>query len=156
MRRKDREITSLNEIVEIIDKCDVCRIALSENNIPYIVPMNFGFEVIDKTITLYFHCASDGKKLDILRKNNNVCFEMDCGHELLEGKNACSYSMKYESVIGNAIAEFITDINEKEHALNMLMKKYTSDKEHNFNEEMLNMLTIFKLKTTEFTGKRRA
>ena len=69
MRRSDREIADKSEIIRIIEKCDVCRLALSQNNAPYIVPMSFGYEYADNKLTIYFHCAKEGRKLDIIREN---------------------------------------------------------------------------------------
>ena len=83
MRRSDREIKDFDEIIEVINKCDVCRLAINDGDYPYIVPMNFGFNIEDGKVVLYFHCASEGKKLELLRKNNKVAFEMDCGHEFI-------------------------------------------------------------------------
>jgi uncharacterized protein len=73
VRRKDREITDSLQIIDILQKADVCRIAMCHNNVPYVVTMNFGLGR-DGFSPLYFHCASEGKKIDILRKNNLVCF----------------------------------------------------------------------------------
>ena len=60
MRRKDREITDFNEILAIMEKCDVCRIALNDDGFPYVVPLNFGMDVRDGQVYLYFHCAMEG------------------------------------------------------------------------------------------------
>lgn len=156
MRRFDREVSELKEILEIINKCDACRIAFSDNNIPYIVPMNFGFKINDESLTLYLHCANEGKKINILKKNPNVCFEMDCSHELITASIACGHSMNYESIIGNSIAEFVKDNEEKKEALNLLMKKYTKKDNYTFDEKMLSRVTVLKLNSFDFTAKRRA
>lgn len=156
MRRQEREVRELSEIVEIVNRCDVCRIAFSDNNIPYIVPMNFGFEIMENSIILYLHCANEGKKINILNKNPNVCFEMDCEHELITASTACGHSMKYESIIGNAVAEFITDSHEKKKALNLIMKKYTRKDDYTFDDKSLDRVTVLKLESSNFKAKRRA
>ena len=84
MRRKDKEIIDVNEKINVIKKCKVCRIGLSENNIPYIIPLNFGYKYENNLLTLYFHSALEGKKLDIIKNNNNACFEIDCDNKLRE------------------------------------------------------------------------
>jgi uncharacterized protein len=99
MRRSDREISGIQEIEEIIQKADVCRIALANDNIPYIVTMNFGY-IRNPKKTLFFHCANSGKKLDMLHKNNYVCFEMDIDHQLFRGKRSCDWGMRFSSIIG--------------------------------------------------------
>ena len=100
MRRKDREVTDLSEIIEIMKNCDVCRLALNDDGFPYILPLNFGMAVNGDKITLYFHSALEGYKVGLIRKDNRASFEMDCKHELqyFEDKGYCT--MAYESVIG--------------------------------------------------------
>ena len=96
MRRKDREITDFNEMIEIIKKCDVCRIVMNDEGFPYIVPLNFGLEVQGEQVYLYFHCAMKGKKLDLIAKDNRITFEMDCDHNfiLYEERMSCTWDMQ--------------------------------------------------------------
>ncbi len=149
MRRKDQEINDIGAIEEIIHKAQVCRLALSENGRPYIVPLCFGY----KNITLYFHTALEGKKLDILRKNNNVCFEIDTDHELVKGKKACDCSMKYRSVIGFGKAELIEDIEPKRRALNIIMQNYYEGF-FKYPEESIKNTVIIKVEIESMTGKK--
>ena len=156
MRRKDKEITSIDEKLEIIAKCKVCRIGLSENNYPYIVPLNYGFSYEDGKLTLYFHCAKEGKKIDIIRKNNNVCFEIDCDTKLIEGNNPCDCGYEFKSIIGFGKIIFLDTKDEKIISLNYLMKQQTGkDIKHDFNEKELNNVVIFKISVDEFTGKQK-
>ena len=87
MHRKDKEITDIKSIEKIIKKAKVCRLALSLNDTPYIVPICFGY----RAETIYFHSAKKGKKIDIIKKNNKVCFEFDIDHELVKSENACKW-----------------------------------------------------------------
>mgnify|MGYP000929694907 CR=1 FL=1 len=103
MRRVDREVKDINEIISIIKKCDVCRIGLNDCEYPYIVPLNFGFSMKEGKIELYFHGASVGKKMDLIKQNDHAFFEMDCSHKLIEGDRACKYTMEFESVMGNGL-----------------------------------------------------
>ena len=153
MRRNDREITDKIEIVEIIKKCDVCRLAFFYDDFPYIVPMNFGFVVNNDEITLYFHCANEGKKLDALKANNHVCFEMDCSHRLVEAKLACNYTMEYESIIGNGLIEIVKK-EDKIEALTFIMKKYSDTPNLEFEEKYVNAISILKLRVDNITAKR--
>ena len=154
MRRSEREITDKAEIIKIIEKCAVCRLALSDNNIPYIVPMNYGYEYSDDKLTLYFHGANEGKKHDIIANNPTVCFEMDCSHKLIEADEAANYTMEYESVIGNGVASYIIDKSEKIMGLRRLMKQYAKDKDFTFPDHVIDSVTMFKLDVSDFTGKR--
>lgn len=154
MRRKDREITDFNEIVEIIKKCDACRLAFNDGDYPYIVPLNFGLNVVDgKQVELYFHCASEGTKLDLIRKDNRTTFEMDCNHNFILYEERMSCTMGYESVIGHGTIEFIDD-EHKFEALKILMNQYHAE-DFKFNTAMMKVTTVFKLVVSDMTGKRR-
>ena len=149
MRRNEREIKDIASIEEIIHKAQVCRLALSENERPYIVPLCFGYK--DKT--LYFHSAREGKKLRILKKNNNVCFEIDIDHELIKGKKACSCSMKYRSIIGFGRAELIEETELKRKALNIIMQNYFEGF-FKYPDEAVNNTAIIKVEIESMTGKQ--
>ena len=97
MRRKDRQIEDRAEVMKILGKADVVRLAMSDDNVPYIVVMNFGF---GKEGSLYFHSAGEGRKINILKKNNLVCFQADVEHELYLHNVSCGCSMRYQSVVG--------------------------------------------------------
>jgi nitroimidazol reductase NimA-like FMN-containing flavoprotein (pyridoxamine 5'-phosphate oxidase superfamily) len=149
MRRSEREINDIDSIEEIIRKAQVCRLALSENDRPYIVPLCFGY----KDNTLYFHTAREGKKLDILKQNNSVCFEIDIDQELIKGKKACSCSMKYRSVIGFGKAELIEEIELKRKALNIIMQNYFEGF-FKYPDETINNTVIIKVEIESMTGKQ--
>ena len=123
MGRKDREITDFNEIMKIIDKCDTCRLALIDEEYPYIVPLNFGVDVVDGQLYFYFHSANQGKKLDLIRKHPKATFEMDCEHRIILYKERMSCTMGYASVIGHGTIEFVDDEN-KFNALKILMRHF--------------------------------
>ena len=95
MRRRDREITDRAKILEIVAECDCCRLGLVDNGEAYIVPMNFGFEDAGSALTLYFHCAAEGRKLDLIGSGADVSFEMDCSHALRAADIACAFSYSY-------------------------------------------------------------
>ncbi len=149
MRRKEKEITDLKEIEQIITKAKVCRIAMSLNDIPYVVPVCFGYD----SKTLYFHCAKQGKKIDILKQNNQICFEFDIDYKLVHGDKACKWGMQFKSVIGYGKAYFIEDIKEKQKALDIIMQTY-SNKSFDFPENNLNTTLVIKIDIKEMTGKK--
>ena len=123
MRRKDREITDFDEMMKIIAKCDTCRLAMFDDEFPYIIPLNFGTDIENGQLYLYFHSAKEGTKLDLIRKNNKVTFEMDCEHNIIMYDERMSCTMGYESIIGHGIVEFVEDKN-KIAALKILMRHY--------------------------------
>ncbi len=149
MRRKDKEIKDTREIESIINRSDVCRIALSENNSPYIVPVCFGY----RDNCLYFHSAAGGKKIDIINKNNRVCFEFDAHEGLIKSENLCDWDMKYHSVIGSGKAFFIKDIEEKTRALNIITEHYSSDA-HEYQKNSVDNVTVIKVEIENITGKK--
>ena len=153
MRRKDREITDFNEIINIIKKCDVCRIALNDKDFPYIVPLNFGLDIQGKEVYLYFHCAMEGKKLDLIAKDNRVTFEMDCDHNFILDEERMSCTMGYESVIGHGVIETVPDEN-KYVSLKILMRQYHAE-DFKFNTDMMRVTTVLKMTVIDMVGKRR-
>lgn len=153
MRRKDREITDFNEIIEIIKKCDVCRIALNDEDFPYIVPLNFGLDVQGEQVFFYFHAAMEGKKLDLIARDNRATFEMDCDHNFILYEERMSCTMGYASVIGHGTIETVKD-EDKYEALKILMRQYHAE-DFSFNTDMIKVTTVLKMTVTDMTGKRR-
>ena len=153
MRRNEREITGIAEIESVISRCDVCRIAFSDNNVPYIVTMNFGYSGGAEK-TLYFHSAWEGRKIDLIGRNNYVCFEMDTDHNLVTGPEACDFTMKYSSVVGWGKIEIITDEKEKEAGMNSLMQHYSNRKEFTYSGSVFKRTSVLKLVIETMTGKR--
>lgn len=154
MRRTDREISGIKEVEEIIQNSDVCRIAIANDNLPYIVTMNFGY-TNDNRPTLYFHCASEGKKLDMIRKNNHVCFEMDTEHKLFKGIRGCDWGMSFKSVLGYGKIELVTSKEERANGMNCIMKHYGGDGEYVYSDETFERTTILRLEILEMTGKKK-
>ncbi len=149
MRRKEKAITDKAAMESIILKSSVCRLALSEENCPYIVPLCFGYE----DDTLYFHSAREGRKLDILRKNNKVCFEFDIDHEIVEADDACKWTMKYHSVIGIGKGSIIEDLESKRKAFNIIMQHYSRNS-YEYPDKTIKKIVIIKVKIAYMTGKR--
>ncbi|OCN00997.1 hypothetical protein A7X67_00220 [Clostridium sp. W14A] len=155
MRRKDREILELNEIIKIIDRCDVCHIGMTDKGLPYVVPMSFGYAVLENRATFYFHCAGEGRKIDLLRKDPRVCLQFDCSHRLITGEKACDCSTEYESAVAFGIAEFITDPAEKTGALTRLMEHYRSGGGFRFDDRIVRQTAVFKVTAEQISGKRK-
>ena len=149
MRRKDREIADIKAVEEIINRASVCRIAMSTGDMPYIVPVNFGF----KDNCLYIHSAKTGKKIEILKKNSNVCFEFDIDRELKKGDRPCDWGMKYRSVIGFGKVKFLKDPEEKKKALNIIMKKYSAQSSFDYLSGAVDGLAVIKVEIKEMSGK---
>lgn len=154
MRRTEREVSEIQEIEEIIMKADVCRIAFANDNIPYIVTMNFGYSGGDQPY-LYFHCATEGRKLEMIKKNNYVCFEMDTDHKIYKGEKGCDWGMKYSSVVGFGKISVLKDMVSGIEGLNCIMAHYSDRKDFSYDEKNLEITTILRLDVQEMTGKRK-
>jgi nitroimidazol reductase NimA-like FMN-containing flavoprotein (pyridoxamine 5'-phosphate oxidase superfamily) len=154
MRKKEREISDMLEIESIIKRSDVCRIAFTDSDIPYIVTMNFGFSGINN-MRLYFHCANEGRKLEMIKKNNYVCFEMDTDHRIVTGQQACDFGMKYSSVVGYGYISIVNEPEEKISGLDFIMSHYTGKKDFTYKNEIISKTTVLRLDVTEITGKHR-
>jgi uncharacterized protein len=154
MRRKDREINDTFDLESIILRSDVCRVAFADNNIPYIVTMNFGYSGGSHPC-FYFHCASHGKKLEMIEKNSNVCFELDTDHEIYSGENGCDWGMKFSSIVGYGKISVVTERESRLNGLNCIMAHYSDSKEFSYEERVLEKTTILRLDIHEMTGKRK-
>jgi len=153
MRRNDREIKENFEIEAIISRSDVCRIAFAENNTPYIVTMNFGYSGGDEPC-LYFHCAPRGRKLEMMKKNSLVCFEMDTDHKLYGGEKGCDWGMNFRSIVGYGRLSIIDNNEEKIKGLDSIMAHYSDSKNFTYDTKVIERTTVLKLIITEMTGKK--
>lgn len=154
MRRRDREVTDESSILAIINACDVCRLAFSDAPYPYIVPLNFGFDATPSGYVFYFHCAKEGHKLELMAKNPNVAFEMDCAHELTAAQETCGYGMRYQSVMGTGVLSLV-DEADKVHALDRLMHKYAPEHATHYSPQALDAVCVLKLTVTSLSAKAR-
>ncbi|MEG0154011.1 MAG: pyridoxamine 5'-phosphate oxidase family protein [Lachnospiraceae bacterium] len=154
MRLSKREVTDPQIIREILEECKVCRIAMIGNAAPYIVPMNYGYYWDEQGLRLYLHCASEGRKLELMRKHSQVGFEMDCGHTLIEGKQACDYSFSYASVIGSGTVSIRESVEGKREGLQRIMEHLTGKTEFLLDEKIVERTTVLELRCEEITCKR--
>ena len=149
MRKKEKEITDIEEIEKIIKKAKVCHLGLMDNDEPYIVPVNFGYD----RNALYFHSALEGRKVELIKKNNKICFEIDTDVEIVSSEKPCDWTTKYRSVIGVGRAHILNSDEDKAHGLSLIMKQY-SDGEPGLDFEKLNSVLIVKIDIESITGKK--
>lgn len=155
MRRKDREITDLKEIETIIKNCKIFHLALFDDEYPYVLSMHYGYEFVDGCLTLYAHCAKSGHKLDLIRKNNHVCIEIDNDITLVSGCDvACEYGSTYSSIIARGTIEIVEDANLKKHALSNLMKHQTNRK-FTFDDKMIQAVEVLCFQSINLSCKAR-
>jgi uncharacterized protein len=150
MRRKDKEIRDTEIIERLLIGSDICRIAMISGNTPYIVPLNYGYD----GSALYFHSASAGKKIDILKQNNRVCFEIEYHNEIIRNEIPCEWTAKYRSLIGYGTIEFITDPDGKKKGLDVIMAHYGKTGPNAYKDNNIENILILKLNIEEISGKQ--
>ena len=176
MRRKDREVLGDENIAKIIEQCTTCHVAMIDDanvGMPYVIPMSFGYSLMDGVLELYFHCAHVGKKLDCIRKNPNVAFSMCVENRIeIHEDNYCKSGRFYASVVGQGKAEIVEDVAEKCRGLSLLMERQTAGASQSagsaqntgnaaphkfeFTPEQAATVTVFKITSTNYTGKAKS
>ena len=154
MMRREREITDVAEILDILNRASVVHLGLCDGDQPYVVPMNYGYVFEDGRLTLYLHGARKGYKYDVMTKNPKVSFEMECDVEQIPGDVACRYGTSYSCVMGRGTAALVTDAEEKCRALNIFMKTQTG-KDFEFTEKLVSVVNVIRVDAADFTAKRR-
>ncbi|NOU59790.1 pyridoxamine 5'-phosphate oxidase family protein [Marinifilum caeruleilacunae] len=149
MRRKEREITDPKLLEEILKGANICRLAISNHPYPYIVALNYGYA----DNSLFIHCAKEGKKIDLLRKNNKVGFQIERGSEIIPHEESCQWTTKYRSIIGTGEVEMIDDFDEKCKGLDVIMN-HSGKADNSYHPKAVDKVLILKVKINEFSGKQ--
>ena len=156
MRRKDREVTDLNKIEEIIAACECIRLGLNDDGKVYIVPVNYGYSCENGQYTFYVHGAAEGRKIEILKRNPEVGLELDRNVGIVTTNTGCGHTALYQSIIGNGTVRFIENEEEKKAALNLVMKKNTGKDGWEFEPAVLERTCVYKIEVTELSCKENA
>ena len=154
LTKRERLVTDPEQILHILDTGKVLHLGLSVNDEPYVVPMNYGYTMEDGKLTLYLHSAVRGKKLDMIRANSKVFFEIDCDRMPFEGRVPCQYGMVYSSIMGRGTAALVEDVEAKKQAMTILMKTQTG-KDFSFNDRLVSIVTVIRIDVAEYTAKHR-
>ena len=154
MTKRERQITDESQIMAILDAAKVLHLGLAVNNEPYVVPMNYGYTHEDGKLVMYLHSAVRGKKLDMIRANPKVFFEIDCDHVPFEGEVPCQYGLSYSSVMGKGIARIVDDVEEKKKAMSVLMKTQTG-KDFTFEDRLVSIVAVIRIDVEGYSAKHR-
>ena len=149
MRKTERNIEDPKIINQILSGGIICRVAFFDEEYPYIVPLNYGY----KNNSLFIHCAKEGKKIDLLQKNNKVCFEIEDAYKVVESDVSCEWTTKYRSVIGTGEIEIVNDFAEKEAGLDVIMTQH-GKKDNSYHKNLVDRVSILKLNIKSMTGKQ--
>ena len=150
MRRKEKEIQDKDLIERVINNALYCHLACSFQDVPYLVPLAFGFD----GDSVYIHTARSGKKIDILTQNPSVClgFELDVSM-LKDPDSACDWSFEFQSVIASGVIEEITELEDKSAGLSLIMDHY-SNQNWEYPSQQLAKTRVWRIRITEITGKQ--
>ncbi|AEE15505.1 pyridoxamine 5'-phosphate oxidase family protein [Treponema brennaborense] len=155
MRRTDRAVTDIREIEEIISTCKTCHVAMIDGTVPYVVPLNFGYELNERQLTLYVHCAAEGRKIDVWRANPLVCFDAVNEGEPLFPETPCNSGYYFSSVIGTGRIEAVENAAEKCRALALLMK-HQCGKDIAFTAAQAAAVAVYRIISADYTAKRKS
>jgi len=150
MRKANQEITDPKILEAILNKATICRLAMVDNGLPYLLPFNFGYN----ENCIYIHSAPAGKKIEVLRQNPQVCFEVEDEIATVKGEIACRWSTLYRSVIGYGKVEIVTGFNEKQQALDIIMQQHKKKKKMEFDPKEVEFIVVLKLTIESMTGKQ--
>ena len=154
MTKRELQITDKNRILEILDTARVLHLGLCAGDEPYVVPMNYGYTEEDGRLVLYLHSAVRGKKLDMIRQNPKVFFELCCELVPFAGKVPCQYGLSYSSLMGRGTATVVEDVEEKKRAMTLLMKTQTG-KDFAFEDRLVSIVAVIRVDVSQYTAKHR-
>lgn len=150
MRRNKKEIKDILELKKIINSATIMHLGLCNNNQPYVVPLNFGFE----DMIIYFHSAKEGKKCDWIKGNQLCAVEMTSYFELIKGEEACQWSAYHESVMIEGVITLLDNIDEIKIAMNTIMNKYGFVGEPFYQDKFIKAMNVYKIDIKTISGKR--
>ena len=154
LTKRELLVTDPHQILHILDTGKVLHLGLAVNNKPYVVPMNYGYCLENGKLVLYLHSAVRGKKLDMIRANPRVFFEIDCDLMPFEGRVPCQYGLVYSSLMGRGTAVLVDDVEEKKQAMSILMKTQTG-KDFTFEDRLVTIVSVIRIDVEEYTAKHR-
>jgi nitroimidazol reductase NimA-like FMN-containing flavoprotein (pyridoxamine 5'-phosphate oxidase superfamily) len=148
MRRSEKLLSEIADISEVMNRGEVIRIAMIHDGKPYLVPMNFGYS----EGVIYLHCAREGKKIDALRANPDVCFEVTSKAEIVKKEVSCGWTCRFSSVIGTGRVSFVEDRAEKLDGLSLIMEHYGSH-DHSFSDAAVEKTLVLRIDIESISGK---
>jgi hypothetical protein len=149
IRKKEKEVTDVSVMESLLHNAETMRLAFCDGDEPYIVPVSFGY----RDGAIFIHSAKEGRKLDIIRRSNKVCFEVDT-YKTVKKDLPCKWTIDYTSVIGLGEAELIEDREEKMKALDVIMAHYGAVPPFEYSEAALSKMLVIRIAVRSMTCKR--
>ena len=166
MRLTQRQVSDDESVRKIIDSCKVVRIGCEDDEGLFIVPMNFGYEWAEgetsrlaagvPRLTLWLHCAGEGRKAEAFNRKPRVAIEMDCEDGLITGDYACAYSYAYRSIMGSGIVRPVTDAAGKRRGLDAVMRRIAPKAPITYSDEAIERVAVYHVDVDSLTAKQRA
>ena len=153
MRRKEREVLNPSAIENIIKASKIMHVGMNDNGKVYVLPFNYGYSYEDGKYTFYIHSAKEGRKIEVLKNNPDVGFEIDIEHKLQTADTACGHSQFYQSIVGNGHIQIVDDMEEKKAYLQKIMYQQTGRADWDLPDEGVSPVYILKLEVSELTAK---
>ncbi|MCL2652378.1 MAG: pyridoxamine 5'-phosphate oxidase family protein [Propionibacteriaceae bacterium] len=156
MRLHKREIKSFDDVLGVLARCQTGHLGLVDDQGPYVVPISFGFEVVDGGVVIWCHGATAGRKITAIRAGGRVCFEAEWLNEIVKNvPEACDMTAVYESVIGFGEAREVTDPDEARRGAAIIVDRYDPGASRTLPDPLRPNVTVFKIELDEISGKRR-
>lgn len=150
MRKHQREITDLAQIEEILERSKVLHLAMCRDGQPYLVPLNFGY----RAGGIYLHSGLQGLKMEVLRANPRVCFEVCLDVEPVPAALPCAWSCHYRSVIGFGTVVEITEPQDRIDGISAIVSHYAGPGHHEIAPEAFARTVVLRIDIESITGKR--
>ena len=149
MRRKDKKIQDSRVLDDIFLQNKVCRIGFVDDNSPYVISMNYGY----RNNSLYVHSAPEGRKIDIIKKNNRVCVEISDAVQVIEAEKACNFTTKYRSLVCEGRIHLLSGLEEKRAALERIMQQHTQQSQWDMPDSAIKKIAVMKIELENISGK---
>ena len=154
MRRAEREVSRAEDIIEMLGRCECLRVAFFAEPAPYIVPLCFGFDAHSGGLTLYFHSAPEGRKMDLMRAHPRVGFEAEASYRVAAGDSPCGHTAAYESVVGEGCAYALESPEDKLRAMRLILGHYGLAGAESLTSRDLAKTALIAIRVESVTGKR--
>ena len=150
MRKQNQEIKDKKVLEEIVSGAQICRVAMTDGDRPYLIPFNYGY----RDGCIYIHSSPEGRKIDLLRQNNLVCFEIEDTVRIIESEKACGWTTLYRSVVGYGTVEIVTGDPGKQQGLEIIMAQHGAPDLVVFEPKHMQRMVILKITISSMTGKQ--
>jgi len=150
MKTLNQEIKDQKIMGEILACAEFIRISMIDGDRPYILPFNYGY----KDGCIYIPSAPEGKKIDLLKQNPEVCFEIEQSESIIKSKKSCKWSSLYRSVEGSGTVEIVSDREGKQSGMEIIMAQHGAPDPDDFNPQNMKYMVILKLNIASLSGKQ--